>query len=379
MRFPDDVPTLTDGDVTLRAHRIEDAAAVVEQCVDPVSVRWTTVPPGYTREMALEFVGTSVPAKWESEKELAFAIECTHPDGRRRFGGTLSLIDKGSRRAELAFGAHPAIRGRGVMTTAVDLLLDWGFDERRLETVSWLANEGNLASRRVAWKTGFTFGGTVRRWLDHRGEYPDAWVAALHRDDPREPTTTWFTSPVIVGERVAIRPLRDDDVQRIVEGCADERTQHWLAFMPAPYVEQHARDYLARSALAQAEGTQLQWAAVDPRTDLLLANVGVPRIHRDRAEIWYWSHPDARGRGVMTEAVALAVQHLFADVSKGGLGMRRAFLKAAAGNTASQQVARANGFTEFGRERRAQLVGDGSYADLVLFDLLRDEWEARRW
>ena len=80
----------------------------------------------------------------------------------------------------------------------------------------------------------------------------------------------------------------------------------------------------------------------------------------------------------MTEAVALAVQHLFADVSKGGLGMRRAFLKAAAGNTASQQVARANGFTEFGRERRAQLVGDGSYADLVLFDLLRDEWEARR-
>jgi RimJ/RimL family protein N-acetyltransferase len=190
MRFPDDVPTLTDGDVTLRAHRIEDAAAVVEQCVDPVSVRWTTVPPGYTREMALEFVGTSVPAKWESEKELAFAIECTHPDGRRRFGGTLSLIDKGSRRAELAFGAHPAIRGRGVMTTAVDLLLDWGFDERRLETVSWLANEGNLASRRVAWKTGFTFGGTVRRWLDHRGEYPDAWVAALHRDDPRAVLTS---------------------------------------------------------------------------------------------------------------------------------------------------------------------------------------------
>jgi hypothetical protein len=35
--FPADVPVLTDGVVTLRAHRIEDAIAVFEQCTDPVS------------------------------------------------------------------------------------------------------------------------------------------------------------------------------------------------------------------------------------------------------------------------------------------------------------------------------------------------------
>ena len=48
MTFPDDVPTLTDGDVMLRPHRVEDADAVVEQCTDPTSIRWTTVPLGYT-------------------------------------------------------------------------------------------------------------------------------------------------------------------------------------------------------------------------------------------------------------------------------------------------------------------------------------------
>ena len=377
MRFPDDVPTLTDGDVTLRAHRIEDAAAVVEQCVDPVSVRWTTVPPGYTREMALEFVGTSVPAKWESEKELAFAIECTHPDGRRRFGGTLSLIDKGSRRAELAFGAHPAIRGRGVMTTAVDLLLDWGFDERRLETVSWLANEGNLASRRVAWKTGFTFGGTVRRWLDHRGEYPDAWVAALHRDDPREPTTTWFTSPVIVGERVAIRPLRDGDLQRIVEACSDERSQEWLPMLPSPYSLADGRDYLGRVRLAMAEGSQVQWAVADRGTDELLGNVGIPRLDRGNGEIGYWTHPAARGRGVMREAVSLVVRHALLPTDVGGLGLHRLHIKAADGNPASASIATANGFQPYGRERRSA-PHRGVDRDMHLFDLLRDEWEARR-
>lgn len=43
MRFPDDVPELTSGDLTLRAHRLEDADAVVEQCVDAVSLQWTTL------------------------------------------------------------------------------------------------------------------------------------------------------------------------------------------------------------------------------------------------------------------------------------------------------------------------------------------------
>ncbi len=218
----------------------------------------------------------------------------------------------------------------------------------------------------------------MRRWLDHRGEYPDAWVAALHRDDPREPTTPWFTPPVISGERVTVRPLRETDLPRIVEGCSDDRTQHWLSFLPSPYTDQDARDYLARVALNLAEGSQMQWAVADPESDVMIANVGIPRINRSSAEIGYWTHPDARRRGVMTEAVSLAVQHAFGDPSTGGMGMRRLFIKAAAGNRASQQVALVNGFERYGRERRAEVLRDGSYADMDLFDLLRDEWEARR-
>lgn len=378
MEFPDDVPTLTDGDVVLRAHRADDADAVVEQCVDPVSLAWTTVPRPYTRAMAEEFIGTSVPAGWRSGEELAFALECTHPDGERRFGGTLSLRDEGARRSELAFGAHPAIRGRGMMTTAVNLLLDWGFEDRDVETVLWLANEGNIASRRVAWKTGFTFGGTVRRWLDHRGEYPNAWIGALHRDDPREPTTSWLTPPRLVGRRVALRPMREADVPRIVEGCRDPQAQHWLSSLPTPYAEQDARDHLARVQLAQADGSLLQWAVVDPESDAIVGNVGFPRMRRGNAEVGYWTHPDARGRGVMTEAVSLAARHAFAPAADGGLGINRLFLRAAAGNVASQQVARANGFAEYGRERAAERLGDGSYTDMVLFDLLHDEWEGRK-
>lgn len=374
MRFPEEVPTLTDGDVTLRAHRPDDAGAVVEQCTDPVSLRWTTVPLGYTHEHAAEFLTVSIPRGWESGSELAFAIETTHPGGEHRFGGTISLRDEGDRRAELAFGAHPAVRGRGVMTTAVNLLLDWGFASRDLEAVIWWANRGNAASRRVAWKTGFTFGGTVRRWLDHRGEYPDGWVASLHRDDSRVPKTRWLETSMLSGDQVTLRPLTAADVPRVVEGCGDARTQHFLPFLPRPYGAADAHEFLLHSVEQASLGLGVGWAVADARTDLLLAVVGVPRRGSYGAEIGYWAHPDARSRGVVSEAVDLVVRHAFRPEDEGGLGVERVFLKAATTNPASQQVARSNGFTEFGRERGAERLGDGSLVDMVLFDLLRSEW-----
>lgn len=377
MRFPDDVPTLTDGDVTLRAHHADDASAVVEQCTDPLSLKWTTVPLGYTLENAQSFIGEMMPKGWETGSELGFAIETTHPDGQRRFSGTVSLRDEGSRRAELAFGAHPAIRGRGVMTTAVRLLLDWGFASRDLETVLWWANRGNVASRRVAWKAGFTFGGTVRRWLDHRGEYPDAWVASLHRDDSREPKTQWLRSPTMRGEQVAVRALTEADVPRIVEGCSDLRTQHFLSFLPRPYGAGDAREYLVHNLEQSSMGTGVGWAIADRHSDDLLGVVGLPRLGRQQAEVGYWAHPDARGRGVMSESVGLVVDHAFESDDRGGLGLNRLFLKAAATNPASQRVALVNGFTECGRERSSERLGDGSLVDIVVFDLLRDEWASR--
>ena len=45
--FPNCVPVLSDGWVLLRAHSPADAPGIVEQCADPTSIRWTTVPVPY--------------------------------------------------------------------------------------------------------------------------------------------------------------------------------------------------------------------------------------------------------------------------------------------------------------------------------------------
>src|SRR4029078_7736190 len=76
-------PTLTDGTVTLRAHRGDDVDAVVEESQDPASVRWTTVPSPYTRADAQRFVHEVMPSGWEAGR-WGFAGEGDGGDGGSR-------------------------------------------------------------------------------------------------------------------------------------------------------------------------------------------------------------------------------------------------------------------------------------------------------
>jgi RimJ/RimL family protein N-acetyltransferase len=377
VRFPDDVPVLTDGTATLRAHRTDDVPGVLEQCQDPLSQRWTTVPVPYSRDHAEGFVTEVVPAGW-SEGRWAFAVEAPDEDGVGRFCGTVELRDEGSRRAEVAYGAHPWARGRGIVERALRLLLEWGFHDRHLRTVIWWANRGNWASRRTAWKLGFSCDGVVERWLVQRGDLLDAWVGVLHVDDERSPRSRWLEVPVLDGPGTRLRALSDVDVPRIVEACADARTGHWLWRVPRPYTDAHARAWLLDRAEHLASGSALTWAVADPHTGLLLGCVSASAIKPGRdAEIGYWAHPDARHRGVMTEACGLAVRHCFTSYDEGGLGLVRVEASVAEGNSASRHVVEANGFRHVGRERRSLRLGDGSLADSHVYDRLVEGTTAR--
>ena len=125
--YPADVPTLTDGVVTLRAHTVGDVDGVDEQCSDQDSVAWTTVPSPYTHDDALEWVTKIVPEGWAGQTDLGFAVEADHPDGVRRFAGGVNLRPRGDGVADIGFGLHPGVRGRGMCTRAVKLAgsLSW--------------------------------------------------------------------------------------------------------------------------------------------------------------------------------------------------------------------------------------------------------------
>jgi RimJ/RimL family protein N-acetyltransferase len=340
-----------------------------EQCLDPVSQQWTTVPLPYTLENARTFVTEIMPRGWADGSTWGFAVEV-----EGRYAGTVELRDEGERRAEVAYGSHPWVRGRGVMERAVRLLVDWGFDDRDIEVIVWRAHQGNWASRKLAWRLGFTVEGTIRKALPQRGELRNGWIGTLLATDDREPRGHWLDVPVLEEDGLRLRPFREDDVPRIVEACRDPRTQDWLGTLPDPYDEADARAWLEHQAENRARGQAVCWAVVDPeQDDRALASINcfdlVPEVE---CEIGYWAHPDARGRGVVTRAMAEVVRYAFED-----LGVRRVTAGAAAGNAASRHVIEANGLRTWGTERLGTAV-HGGRADIVWYDVLVEDWRRTR-
>jgi RimJ/RimL family protein N-acetyltransferase len=366
MTAPTTAPTLTDGVVTLRAHRSEDVPRMVEQCRDPQSVAWTTVPTPYSDSDAEEYALQVLPAAWADGSEWAFAVEV-----EGRYAGTVSLRDEGPGRAEIAYGSHPDERGTGAMLRALRLLVDWGFAELDLETVVWRAFTGNWPSRKLAWRLGVTFEGTLRRYLPQRGARRDAWVGTLLKDDPREPRTTWLEVPDLDGDGFRLRPVRESDAPRIHEGTAEPETERWLGHKPAPYTLDDAHVYVERRRELAATGQCVTWAIADPDDDRILGTVlwfnWTPDVE---CEVGWWIHPDARGRGLATKAARLAIGHVFET-----LAVQRVTACAAVGNTASRRVAEAVGFRQYGVERYGAQVRDG-WVDMALYDVTASEWAA---
>ena len=366
MTAPTTAPTLTDGVVTLRAHRAEDVPRMVEQCRDPVSVAWTTVPTPYAESDAEEFGLRDVPGWWAEGKEWAFAVEV-----EGRYAGTVSLRDEGPGRAEIAYGSHPDVRGTGAMLRALRLLVDWGFAELDLETIVWQAFTGNWPSRKLAWRLGVTVEGTLRRYLPQRGARRDAWIGTLLKDDPREPRSTWLEVPVLEGDGFRLRPITVDDAARIHEGSADPDSQRWLGHLPAPYTLDDALAYVEKRRELEATGQCVTWAIADPDDDRLLGTIlwfnwtaGV------ECEVGYWTHPEARGRGLMTAAVRLVTGHVFET-----LGVQRVTAFAAADNLASRRVIERAGYRLYGIERYGAWVRD-DHVDMALYDVTASEWAA---
>ena len=96
------LPTLTDGVVTLRPRRPEDADAIVAACQEPEIFRWTRVPSPYTRAHAEEWLAQSDPSQ---ARLLAV-------DADDRLPGSFSVmeIDRGRGYGEIGSGYWVAAR-----------------------------------------------------------------------------------------------------------------------------------------------------------------------------------------------------------------------------------------------------------------------------
>jgi RimJ/RimL family protein N-acetyltransferase len=366
LRWPLSVPVLSDGVVTLRAHTPADIDAMFEMATDPEMVRWTSIPNPSTREMSEEFALSIIPKGWDDGVNHGWAIEATDSDGRSRYAGNVDV--RGVPIGDLGFALHPWARGRGLMERAVRLATDWVFTHATVEIVHWRSHPGNIASLRVAHRAGFTLHGLMPGILHERGQVLDAWTASRRFGEAPVPLVRWAESTVLETERLRLRPYNESDIPRNIEACLDEQIRHWTADLPSPYHETAARQYLVDIVWQAATGTKATWAVADRASDELLGQVAVMNLRGLNPEIGYWMHPDARGRGLMTEAVRAVVGHAF---DPAGLDRHRLVIHAAAGNVASNAVAASLGFRHFGTETAAERLGDGTLDDLHGYELVR--------
>jgi RimJ/RimL family protein N-acetyltransferase len=99
-------------------------------------------------------------------------------------GGTMFVsFDAGTGVAEVGCWLEPAGTGRGLVTRAVRVLIDWAFRTRGMHRVEWHCRPDNTASAAVAARLGMTLEGTLRANYLHLGVRHDTQVWALLATD----------------------------------------------------------------------------------------------------------------------------------------------------------------------------------------------------
>jgi len=172
---------------------------------------------------------------------------------------------------------------------------------------------------------------------------------------------------------VALRPWRIADVAAMTAACRDPEIQRWT-MVPDGYSEDHARAFVAHAEAAHDAAASLELAVVDAANgEEVLGAVGLVTIDWDheRADVGYWTAPQARRRGVAVRAVRVLSAWAFAE-----LGLVRLELTPYAGNGPSERVAERAGYTREG-VLRSYFRSKTGLVDVVMFSLLRDDPAAR--
>ena len=171
---------LTTSRLHLRPIGPDDVPAIYAACQDPQIQRWTTVPSPYLLEHAEQFACDYAPKAWASGDAAVFGVTDRTTSALLASVGLHFDRGRDDGIAEIGYWTAASARGRGVTTEAVAAVCAWGFTTCGVQRLEWYAEVGNVPSRRVAEKVGFTVEGMLRSYLQRPGDVRvDAWVGSL--------------------------------------------------------------------------------------------------------------------------------------------------------------------------------------------------------
>ncbi len=176
-----------------------------------------------------------------------------------------------------------------------------------------------------------------------------------------------MTFPVLLTERLRLRPLRVDDADALHPAFANEDLMRWWSSGPHKSVAE-TREYVAQNC----EGEPWQtWAITRIQDDTALGWVVL--IHsEDRPnvrEIGYILNRSAWGAGIAREAVDRVIRYGFEE-----LGLRRIYADVDPENMSSIKLLNVLGFQQEALLRQEAETHIG-IRDSLIFGLLQDDWQ----
>ena len=175
---------LVDAPVLLKPYRPGDATRLheaVRESITELSTWMHWCHNDYSVEESWAWLESRADA-WDKGTEYDFSINDSR-SGQYLGGCGLNRVDSINRVASLGYWVRSSRTGEGVATTAVLLLVRFGFDELMLNRIEIMAATGNKASQRVAEKAGAIREGVLRKRLIVHDNVHDVVMFSLIRDD----------------------------------------------------------------------------------------------------------------------------------------------------------------------------------------------------
>jgi RimJ/RimL family protein N-acetyltransferase len=178
---------------------------------------------------------------------------------------------------------------------------------------------------------------------------------------------------ILVGERVRLRGVRDDDLATLGKWEMDPGRMVTQSDWVAPPSEAAAKEHIAQWSANQNDNLGFAIETLDD-PPVLAGNIGLWGARpKDRcATLGIALGRQYVGRGYGTDAVRVIVGYGFRE-----MGLHRIQLSVAPFNPAGIRAYEKAGFVEEGR-RRESVLHDGRWYDEVLMSILDHEWAARR-
>jgi ribosomal-protein-serine acetyltransferase len=176
---------------------------------------------------------------------------------------------------------------------------------------------------------------------------------------------------MIIDESTQLEPT-DEKHAEPAFALIDQNRAHlktWLPWVDRMQSVADFRNFIRGSIQRNADKAEVSYLIV--HEGKVAGRIGLYYLdHQNKsASIGYWLGENYQGKGLITNSCRVLLNHGFH-----ALGLNRIEIKCGTGNVKSQAIPQRLNFTKEGVLRQAELV-HGSFIDLDLYSLLKEEWE----